>query len=506
MHRTLNCAWKRAACGALLVSVFALCANASEPQHGKSGSSLTPDQVLTALKSSNGKYTTGKCLHQHEDADRRHETTTGGQHPIATVIACSDSRVPVEALFDQGIGDLFVIRVAGNVCDTDEIGSIEYGVDHLGTPLMIVLGHRNCGAVTAVATKAEVHGSIPALVDNIAPAVVRAVQKNPDKQGDALIAAAVQENVWQSIDDLFQFSPATRERVSSGKLKVVGAIYDIGDGHIDWLGEHPEQARLLKYTGTPHTADETRSRDAKALAAVTGHEAAPKRFEEQPSPEAALGRFALGNARYVIGRHLHPHRDRSRMQETMSKGQHPFATVITCSDSRVPVEELFDQGVGDIFVIRVAGNVCDTDEIGSIEYGVDHLGTPLMVVMGHTNCGAVTACVAKAELHGNIPPLVDNIMPIAERVCAAHPDWKRERQIKLAIEENVWNSIEELLAHSPATRARVKAGMLRVVGAIYDIDSGNVLWLGDHPDQASLLNKAEPAPAHASASPSAEGH
>ena len=169
-------------------------------------------------------------------------------------MTCSDSRVPVEVIFDQGICDVFVIRVAGNVSDVDEIGSIEYGVSHLKTPLMVVLGHVNCGAVTAVVTDAELHGSIPLLVDNIKPAVVKALQNNPGVTGSALVPAAIKENVWQSIDDLFKGSPAVRERVKNGTLKVIGAVYDINIGGVEWMGSHPDQERLLRYTvgGTGH--------------------------------------------------------------------------------------------------------------------------------------------------------------------------------------------------------------------------------------------------------------
>ena len=164
---------------------------------------ITPDNALKLLKEGNARYLAGKSTHLKIDATRMEDTTKHGQHPFATVIGCSDSREPIELIFDQGVGDIFVIRVAGNVCDVDEIGSIEYGIDHLKTPLMVVLGHTHCGAVTAVVTKAEVHGSIPSLIDNIHPAVAKAKKNNPKLTGNALIKAAVEANVWQSIEDLF---------------------------------------------------------------------------------------------------------------------------------------------------------------------------------------------------------------------------------------------------------------------------------------------------------------
>jgi carbonic anhydrase len=114
---------------------------------------------------------------------------------------------------------------------------------------LVVLGHTKCGAVTAVAQKAHVHGSIPQLVDNIAPAVEKAKAKQADLSGDALIEAAIKENIWQSVEDLLKSSEATRSKVKLGSLKIVGAIYDLSSGKIDWLGPHPEQDKLVVATG-----------------------------------------------------------------------------------------------------------------------------------------------------------------------------------------------------------------------------------------------------------------
>lgn len=206
---------------------------------------MTPDDVLKKLTEGNTRFVNGECLRPNQSQARRTETTVNGQHPYATVIACSDSRVPVELLFDAGIGDLFVIRVAGNVADVDEIGSIEYGVDHLGTPLLVVLGHTSCGAVTAVVQGAKVHGSIPQLVDNILPAADRAKKAHPEMSEEKIIAEAVKQNVWQTIHDLLRNSPATVQRVKNGKLMITGAIYDIASGKVSWMGTHPEQDRIL---------------------------------------------------------------------------------------------------------------------------------------------------------------------------------------------------------------------------------------------------------------------
>jgi carbonic anhydrase len=223
----------------VLTAMLASFAAASET------ATIGSDDALRKLEEGNKRYLDGKNTFFHIGADRRGETAKDGQHPFATVVSCSDSRLPVEILFDQGIGDVFVIRVAGNVCNVDEVGSAEYGADHLGTPVLVVLGHTKCGAVTAVAKGAELHGNIHALVHGIFPAVEQAKKDNPQAEGDALVAASIKANVWQSIEDLLTKSPLILKRVQDGKLKIVGAIYNIENGSVEWLGEHPQMIRWI---------------------------------------------------------------------------------------------------------------------------------------------------------------------------------------------------------------------------------------------------------------------
>jgi carbonic anhydrase len=206
---------------------------------------VSPEQAIQMLAEGNMRFALGQSTHPNISFSRRLLTTTEGQAPFATIIGCSDSRVPVEILFDQGVGDLFVIKVAGNVADTDEIGSAEYGVDHLGTPVLMVLGHTYCGAVTAVTTGAEVHGSIPALVDNIVPAVEKARHEHPDADVPDLVAKATEANIWQAIEDILTKSHAIADRAKDGRVMVVGGMYNILSGKVEILGAHPNQTELL---------------------------------------------------------------------------------------------------------------------------------------------------------------------------------------------------------------------------------------------------------------------
>lgn len=217
------------------------------------GPGIGPDEALQRLMAGNARFVAETPAKQNLSA-KRLATSQHGQAPYAIILSCADSRAPVELIFDEGVGDLFVIRVAGNVAATDEVGTAEYGADHLNVPLLVVMGHTQCGAVTAVVQGAEVHGSIPMLVAPIVPAVTAVEKSNPKHDRAALVPKVIEANVWQAIDDTMRQSPIIRARVAAGKLKVVGAIYHIDDGKVEWLGEHPMQARLLNYTSGPAKA------------------------------------------------------------------------------------------------------------------------------------------------------------------------------------------------------------------------------------------------------------
>ena len=257
---------------------------------------VSPENGLKMLTEGNLRFALGQSTHPNTSFSRRLLTTTEGQAPFATVIACSDSRVPVEILFDQGIGDLFVIKVAGNVADTDEIGSAEYGVDHLGTPVLMVLGHSYCGAVTAVTTGAEVHGSIPALVDNIVPAVEKARHEHPDAETPELIVQAIETNVWQAVEDLLGKSHAIADRAKDGRVIVVGAVYDILTGKVNILGAHPNQTELLGGVTPPVHAEPAMhaepAKDAHAPAEQSPAESAPAEQADAAHAEPTVEKAA----------------------------------------------------------------------------------------------------------------------------------------------------------------------------------------------------------------------
>lgn len=212
---------------------------------GLAAGSLSADQALTRLREGHSRFISGTQEYPHTSQDRRQELVSG-QHPFVTILGCSDSRVPLEVLFDTGLGDIFTVRVAGNVADTDEIATVEYGTAHLGTTLVVVLGHSLCGAVTAVVSGAEAEGSLPGLLDNVsAPAARARAALGSSAPLEDLVERAVTENTRQSMADLLVRSPVVSELVEAGKVQVVGAVYHLETGDIQWLGEHPDQERLL---------------------------------------------------------------------------------------------------------------------------------------------------------------------------------------------------------------------------------------------------------------------
>lgn len=182
------------------------------------------NEPLKKLIEGNERFVGSKMFHQNQSAERREEVAKG-QHPIAVIVSCSDSRVPPEIIFDQGLGDLFVIRSAGNLVDDIGLGSIEYAVEHLGVQLIIVLGHERCGAVSAAVQGGEAPGHIAKLIEEIKPAVEKA-----KKQSGDLLDNAVLSNINMVVKQLQHSEPILKEFVHSKKLIIVGARYDLDDG------------------------------------------------------------------------------------------------------------------------------------------------------------------------------------------------------------------------------------------------------------------------------------
>jgi carbonic anhydrase len=194
------------------------------------GTAVTADQALEKLMAGNKRYVAGKPTRHSQGGKRRRELARG-QQPFASILCCSDSRVPPEIIFDQGLGDLFVVRVAGNVADDPGIGSLEYGAAVLGAPLLMVLGHSSCGAVEATLKGGEVPGHIGSLVKLITPAV----EKAKGQPGDVL-DNAIRGNVTLMVGRVKTTTPILADLVEKKTLRVVGGHYDLAAGTVELIG------------------------------------------------------------------------------------------------------------------------------------------------------------------------------------------------------------------------------------------------------------------------------
>jgi carbonic anhydrase len=191
----------------------------------------TPQEILAALADGNARFVSGAFVYPHQDAARRAEVVAG-QSPFAAVLACSDSRLPPEVIFDLGIGDIFVVRTAGHVLDEIAVGSLEYAVEHLHVPLALVLGHQGCGAVRAAVKGEALPGHLAELTAGIQPAVEAARQESGD-----LVVNTVDAHIRLTVARLMAAEPVLSGAVQAGGLAVIGARYDLDSGKVTFFAE-----------------------------------------------------------------------------------------------------------------------------------------------------------------------------------------------------------------------------------------------------------------------------
>lgn len=201
---------------------------------------ISPDEALKRLYHGNKRFLTGE-VSKGVLNNRKHDLNqASGQKPFAVILACSDSRVPVELIFDCGIGDLFVIRVAGNIAASTQIGSIEYAITALRANLIVVLGHSNCGAVIATIdeiTKKDSNTSpnLRSIIDNIRPALEIELENNSGDKNSLTVEKCVQANIRASVKSLENESAILKELILKDKIKVVGAEYSLESGSIKFI-------------------------------------------------------------------------------------------------------------------------------------------------------------------------------------------------------------------------------------------------------------------------------
>jgi carbonic anhydrase len=220
---------------------------------------IAPAEALSRLKEGNGRFTAGNMQHPHESSDdrsymarnsyenagaislgmsadqaaKRRAELAKSQHPFAIILSCSDSRVPPEIVFDEGLGDLFIVRVAGNVLNNEGLGSIEYGVDVLGARLIVVLGHQSCGAVDAAMKTVAAKGKAPGHIQSLVTAIKPVIDSTPKSDLDTMIKA----NVKHVVGALRSSTPILKAKIDSGDVQVIGGYYSLDTGAVTFLEE-----------------------------------------------------------------------------------------------------------------------------------------------------------------------------------------------------------------------------------------------------------------------------
>lgn len=221
------------AAAGLLATRAALTPGAALAADPVTKTALTPDQALQVLKDGNDHFVTDAPYRAAQGRERRVELARG-QAPFCVLVGCSDSRVPPELLFGRGLGELFIIRNAGNTVDTAALGSIEYGVGVLGCPLIVVLGHESCGAVAAAVDVVEKNATFPGVIGEMIQPIIPAVLSARGQPGD-LLDNAVRANAKRIAARLKTQSIIIQDALRAGRLKVIAARYDLKDGDVDWM-------------------------------------------------------------------------------------------------------------------------------------------------------------------------------------------------------------------------------------------------------------------------------
>lgn len=204
-------------------------------QNAETQAAITPDEVIEILKAGNERFVSQKFI--EKDFSAQIQGTTYGQYPFAAVLGCIDSRVPIEIVFDQGIGDIFSARVAGNVVDTHILGSLEYAVKYAGSKAIVILGHTSCGAVKGACDDLK-DGNLTGLLGAIRPAVeATATSKGEarNSKNKSFVNNVVHKNVSMTIDKMMEDSDIIREMAAAGIINVVGAVYDVASGKVTFL-------------------------------------------------------------------------------------------------------------------------------------------------------------------------------------------------------------------------------------------------------------------------------
>ncbi|CAE7324538.1 mtcA2 [Symbiodinium natans] len=460
--------------------------------------SMAPGDALDKLKEGNDRYVRGEPQASAVNSPMRKALVKSGQAPHTAVIGCADSRAPIETLFDCMPGEIFVLRNAGNTATHAEgslVGSLEFCTGKLGSRLVLVLGHTQCGAIVG-ATKTFLDGkketaagsALEGLLKDLSEVAAQASESlGKGASVDELAAHAVKVNVFHTMSFLLKYSEPLRELVRSGQVDLQGGIYHLETGRVEFLGHAPDHKELLAAkTSLPPSMEGIAQGKVRTAA------------DEPMKPEAAMKLLKDGNDRFCHGKPMAGKLDSQMRKALATAGQAPHTAIVGCADSRVPLELVFDVLPGDLFVMRNAGNTITHARgsvVGSLEFCVSALRTQMVVVLGHTACGAIkgaTGAYLKGtkpeEAKGALEGLLVELGKVAANAAKELGSNASEKEIAdHAVKVNVFNTIDNLIKGSSTIRDKVKNGTVDIQGGIYDLDTGRVQWLGRSPNQAALL-------------------
>jgi len=422
----------------------------------------------------------------------------------AVIITCAQLDIPVDYIFDAAPGELQSINVMNNACCKHDgvLGSVDFALSgKTPAPVLIVLGNSHSqplqAALRCVMREQGLEGAPPAaqklecsdecdlhLVQELMPACRDALLQMPMAPFAVLTEVATKLNVWQTIETLLTMSATIAGRAAEGSLELHGAYINSATGRVQMLGEHPTKKKLL-----------LRSPPTEVVRAASS----------PPVPaEEALAALIAGNRRHSSkeARLSSKTSDELYLMQLSEGGQNPIAAVLGCADSRAAVELLFDMRPGDLFVLRTVGNTIASSNgslIGSAEYAIHHLHTKLIVVTGHMKCGAVTQAVkavrANADLKqapGCIGDVLATILDAAHEAVMKLPDASLDEQVILATKLNVFNAVKRLITFSDLVKDAVAKLDVQIHGAMYDIFTGKVEFLGQHPKLAEIIGENMP--------------
>lgn len=464
---------------------------------------VTPADVIRKLQVGNERFVEGKVVAGGLRKDALVQDPLTQTASECTIIADAACEYPFNAIFDAPSGFLKPVRVCGGSLEANDsiVGSVEYLIDYFHTPVLLVMGNYNNDPIKIAVKKAMKQAGrddapcsngatdledLP-LIDRAMPAARDSVAQGPRNSFEELVHQAAIMNVWRNIETILSSSVTIARAATLGELEVHGAFLDVQTRKVAFLGKHPLQDQIL-------------SKPPKAIVIRTA--------KDPPVPSSeALASLVAGNKRYTTGHGgTNLVNDCEVKGALCSSGQNPIAVIVGCADSRAPIEIIFDMKPGDLFVLRNAGNSCNDKATcnmkGSMDYAIKILRCKLVVVMGHTQCGAVTAAVsavkeaAKGEAVNNatnaegpsgIGTVLSYIEAAAMRAVKELPDATLEEQVVLATQYNVQDTVKKLIERSKIANDAVTSLDLQVHGAIYDLFSGEVRWLGQHPQVEELV-------------------